>query len=85
MASLSISYSPLLLRTRRSNNRLIANLPSLLTNDSIRITTSLETVETTIVIVAEAEIVITTEIVTTTIIATRIPISPTIVIVIQIP
>jgi hypothetical protein len=70
---------------RRSNNRLIANSPSLLTNNSIRITISLETVETTIVIVAEAEIAITTEIVITTIIATRIPISPAIVIVIQIP
>ena len=58
------------------------NLPSLLTNNSIQITISLETVEITIVIVAEAEIIITTEIVITTIIATRIPISPAIVIVI---
>jgi len=61
---------------RRSNNKLIANLPSLLINNSIRITVSLETVEMTIVIVTEAEIIITT------VIATRIPISPTIVIVI---
>jgi len=38
----------------------------------------------TIVIVIEAEIIITIEIVTTTIIATRLPISPTIVIVIRI-
>jgi hypothetical protein len=58
------------------------NLPSLLTNNSIRITISSETVEITIVIVIEAEIAMTTEIVTTTIIATRIPISPAIVIVI---
>jgi hypothetical protein len=70
---------------RKSNNRLIANLLSLPTNDSIRITTSSETVEITTVVVAEAEIVVTTEIVTTTIIATRIPISPTIVIVIRTP
>jgi hypothetical protein len=79
-ASLSISYSPLLPHTRRSNNRLIANPPSLLTNDSIRITISSETVETTTVIVAEVEIAVTMEIATTTIIATRIPISPAIVI-----
>jgi len=65
---------------RRSNNRLIANLPSLPINNSIRITISLETVKITIVIVAEAEIVITMEIIITTIIATRIPISPAIVI-----
>jgi len=52
------------------------NLPSLLIDDSIQITISLETIETTIVIVTETEIVITT------IIATRIPISPIIVIVI---
>ena len=64
---------------RRSNNRLIVNPPSLLTNNSIRITISLETIKTTIVIVAEAEIVIIT------IIATRIPISPIIIIVIRIP
>ena len=70
---------------RRSNNRLIANLSSLLIDDSIQITISLETAETTIVIVIEAEIVITTEIVTTTIIATRLPISPAIVIAIRIP
>jgi hypothetical protein len=63
----------------------MANPPSLLTNDSIRITISSETVEITIVIVIEAEIVITTEIAITTIIATRIPISPAIVIVIRIP
>ena len=68
---------------RRSNSRLIANLLSLLIDDSIRITISSETIETTIVIVVEAEIV--TIIVITTIITTRIPISPTIVIVIQIP
>jgi hypothetical protein len=55
---------------RRSNNRLIANLPSLPTNDSIRITVSSETVEMTIVVVTEAEIAMTTEIVITTIIAT---------------
>jgi len=55
---------------RRSNNRLIANLPSLLINDSIQITISSETVEITIVIAVEAEIVITTEIAITTIIAT---------------
>jgi len=61
---------------RRSNNRLIANLPSLLIDDSIQITASSETIEITIVIVIEAEIT------TTTVIATRIPISPTIVIVI---
>jgi len=61
----------------------MANPPSLLIDDSIRITISLETVETTIVVVAEAEIAITTEIVTTTVIATRIPISPAIVIVIR--
>jgi hypothetical protein len=70
---------------RRSNNRLIANPPSLLINDSIRITVSSETVKTTIVVVTEAEIIITTEIVTITIIVTRIPISPTIVIVIRMP
>jgi hypothetical protein len=70
---------------RRSNNRLIANPPSLLINDSIRITVSLETVEMTMVVVAEAEIVTTTEIVMTTIIATRIPISPAMVIVIRMP
>jgi hypothetical protein len=68
---------------RRSNNRLIANLPSLLINNSIRITSriiiSLETIEITIVIIIEVEVVITT------IIITRIPISPAIVIVIQIP
>ena len=52
------------------------NLPSLLINDSIRITVSLETIEITIVIVIEVEIVITT------IIATRIPINPAIVIII---
>jgi hypothetical protein len=68
---------------RRSNNRLIANSPSLLIDNSIRITTSLGTIEITIVIVTEAEIVIITVI--TTIIATRIPISPAIVIVIRIP
>jgi hypothetical protein len=59
------------------------NLPSLLIDDSIqitnRITISSETVEITIVVVAEAEII------TITIIATRIPISPVIVIVIQMP
>jgi len=55
---------------RRSNNRLITNLLSLLINDSIQITISLETIKTTIVIVIEAEIVITIEIITTTIIAT---------------
>ena len=70
---------------RRSNNRLITNLPSLLTNDFIQITISSETIETTIVIVIEAEIVVTIEIVITTIITTRIPISLTIVIVIRIP
>jgi hypothetical protein len=70
---------------RRSNNRLIANLPSLLINDFIRITISLETVEMTIVVVIEAEIATITEIVITTIIATRIPISPAIVIAIRIP
>jgi len=70
---------------RRSNNRLIVNLPSLLINDSIQITISSETVEITIVIAVEAEIVIIIEIVITTVIATRIPISPIIVIVIQIP
>jgi len=70
---------------RRSNNRLIANLPSLLTDDSIQITICSETVEMTIVVVIEAEIVITIEIIIITIIATRIPISPTIVIAIQIP
>jgi hypothetical protein len=63
----------------------MANPPSLLTNDSIQITISSETVEITIVIVAEAEIVITIEIVTTTVIATQIPISPATVIVIRIP
>jgi hypothetical protein len=84
-ASLSISYSPLLLRTRRSNNRLIVNPPSLLTDNSIRTTISSETVEITTVVVAEAEIVVTTEIVTTTVIATRIPTSPTIVIAIRTP
>ena len=42
---------------RRSNNRLIVNLSSLLINDSIRIIINLETVEMTIVIVIEAEIV----------------------------
>ena len=52
----------------------MANLPSLLINDSIRITVSLETIETTIVIVTEAEIVAI--IATTTTIATRTPISP---------
>jgi hypothetical protein len=46
------------------------NLPSLLTNNSIRITISSEIVKITIVIVTEAEIIITTEIVITTIIAT---------------
>ena len=61
---------------RRSNNRLIANPPSLLINNSTQITVSSETIKTTIVIVAEAEII------TITIIATRIPISPTTVIVI---
>jgi hypothetical protein len=55
------------------------NLPYLLINNSIRITISSETVEITIVIVIEAEIV------TTTIIATRIPINPIIVIVIRMP
>ena len=70
---------------RKSNNKLIANLPSLLTNNFIQITISSETVETTIIIVIEAEIVVTIEIVMTTIIATRIPISPTIVILIQTP
>jgi hypothetical protein len=64
---------------RRSNSRLIANLLSLLIDDSIRITISSETIETTIVIVAEAEII------TTPIITTRIPINPTIVIVIRMP
>jgi len=64
---------------RKSNNRLIVNLPSLLINDSIQITISSETIEITTVIVAETEIVITT------IIATRIPISPAIVIAIRIP
>jgi len=64
---------------RRSNNRLIANLPSLLIDDFIQITVSSETIETTMVIVAETEIVMTT------IIATRIPISPAIVIVIRTP
>jgi hypothetical protein len=64
---------------RRSNSRLIANLLSLLIDDSIRITISSETIETTIVIVAEAEIIITP------IITTRIPINPTIVIVIRMP
>ena len=49
---------------RGSNNRLIANLPFLLTNNSIRITISLETIEITIVIITEVEIV------TITIIAT---------------
>ena len=58
------------------------NLPSLLINDSIQIIISSETIETTIVIAAEAEIAMTTEIVTTTIIATRLPISPAIAIVI---
>jgi len=70
---------------RRSNNRLIANLPSLLIDDSIQITVSSETVEITTVVAAEAEIVITTEIVTTTVIVTRLPISPTTVIVIRTP
>ena len=46
------------------------NLPSLLTNNSIQITISSETIKTTIVIVTEVEIVITMEIVITTIIAT---------------
>jgi len=55
---------------RRSNNRLITNLPSLLINNFIQITASSETVETTIVVVIEAEIVITIEIIITTIIAT---------------
>jgi len=55
---------------RRSNNRLIANSPSLLIDDSIQITISSETIETTIVVATEAEIVITIEIVITTIIAT---------------
>jgi hypothetical protein len=64
---------------KRSNSRLIVNPPSLLIDNSIRITISSETVETTIVIVTEAEIVIIA------IIATRIPISPTIVIVIRMP
>ena len=67
---------------RKSNNRLIVNLPSLLIDDSIQITISLETIEMTIVIVIEAEIVITIEIIITTIIATWIPISLAIVIVI---
>ena len=53
---------------RRSNNRLIANSPSLLINNSIRITISSETIKMTIVVVIEAEIVMTTII--TTIIAT---------------
>ena len=48
----------------------MANLPSLLINDSIQITISSETVEITIVIVVKAEIIITTEIVIITIIAT---------------
>jgi len=55
---------------RRSNNRLIANLPSLLIDDSIQITISSETAETTIVIVTEVEIAITIETIITTIIAT---------------
>jgi hypothetical protein len=59
------------------------NLPSLLIDDSIRITVSLETIKTTIVVVIEAEIVTITII--TTIIATWTPISPAIVIVIRIP
>jgi len=57
----------------------MANPPSLPTDDSIQTTISSETVEMTIVVVAEAEIVITT------VITTRIPISPAIVIVIQMP
>jgi hypothetical protein len=61
----------------------MANPPSLLIDDSIRITSrttvSSETVETTTVIVTEAEVA------TTTIIATRIPTSPAIVIVIRTP
>jgi len=64
---------------RRSNNRLIANPPSLPINNSIRITASLGTVKMTMVVVAGAEIV------TTTVIATRIPISPTTVIAIRMP
>ena len=55
---------------RRSNNRLIANLLSLLINDSIQITISLETIKTTIVIVIEVEIVIIIETVITIIIVT---------------
>jgi len=55
------------------------NLPSLLINDSIQITISSETIKTTIVVVVETEIVMTT------IIATRIPISPAIVIAIRTP
>jgi hypothetical protein len=57
----------------------MANLPSLLINNSIRITVSSETIEMTIVIVIEVEIVMTT------IIATRIPTSPPMAIVIRIP
>jgi hypothetical protein len=61
----------------------MANPLSLLIDDSIRITSritiSLETVKMTIVVVAEAEVV------TTTIIATRIPISPAMVIAIRTP
>jgi len=44
---------------RKSNNRLIANSLSLLINNSIRIIISLETIEITIVIVTETEIIIT--------------------------
>jgi hypothetical protein len=61
----------------------MANPPSLPTDDSIRTTVSSETVETTTVIVAEAEIAITMEIAITTVIATRIPISPAIAIAIR--
>jgi len=46
------------------------NLLSLLINNSIQITISLETVKTTIVIVIKAEIITTIEIVITTIIVT---------------
>ena len=49
---------------RRSNNRLITNLPFLLINNSVQITISSETIKTTTVIVIEAEIVITTIIAT---------------------
>jgi hypothetical protein len=60
------------------------NLLSLLIDDSNRITINSETIETTIVIVIEIEIVTTIEIVITTIITTRIPINSTIIIVIRI-